>query len=70
MPQKRPFDEQMVKARRLEALGVAIILEAWPVAADWPVLLRRARNLNLDLLQSLHDPDGATRAAELLKSLA
>jgi len=70
LPQPRPFDEQMVKANRLEALGVAIILEAWPPATAWPGLLRRARNLNLALLQSLHDPDGAARAAELLKSLA
>jgi hypothetical protein len=54
----------------LEALGVAIILEAWPVAVEWPALLHRARNLNLDLLQSLHDPNGAVRAAEFLKSLA
>jgi hypothetical protein len=70
LPQNRPFDEQMVKARRLEALGVAIILETWPVAAEWPALIRRARTLNLGQLQNLHDPDGATHAAELLKSLA
>jgi len=70
LPQPRPFDEQTLKAKRLEALSAAIILEAWPPAAAWPGLLRRARNLNLSALRRLHDPHGAARAAELLKSLA
>jgi hypothetical protein len=70
LPQPRPFDEQTLKAKRLEALGVAIVLEAWPPATAWPELLCRARNLNVGRLQSLHDADGAARAAELLKSLA
>jgi hypothetical protein len=70
LPQPRPFDEQMVKARRLEALGIAIVLETWPPPAAWPGLLRRARNLDLRVSKTLHNPDGAARAANLLQSLA
>ncbi len=70
LPQRRPFDEQVLKAKRLEAMGAALVLDAWPPAAAWPGLLHRARNLNVTVLQGLHDPYGAARAAELLKSLA
>jgi hypothetical protein len=69
LPEERPFDEQKVKARRLESLGVAVVLESWPPAIEWPGLLRRAQRLNLNKLRSLHDPDGAARAATFLKSL-
>jgi predicted glycosyltransferase len=70
LPQPRPFDEQMVKARRLEALGIAIVLETWPPPAAWPGLLRRAQNLDLRASNTLHNPDGAACAANLLQSLA
>jgi len=70
LPQPRPFDEQFVKAKRLEALGVAVVLKAWPEAAAWPGLLVRAIKLNSDAPSYLHDPDGAARAAQFLKSLA
>jgi hypothetical protein len=70
LPQPRPFGEQMVKAQRLQALGAALVLDSWPPAADWPVLLRRAQNLDLGALRRLHDPAGATRAAKWLMSLA
>jgi hypothetical protein len=70
LPQPRPFDEQMAKAKRLEALGIAIVLETWPRPAAWTGLLRRAENLDVSPSQRLHDPDGPARAACFLKSLA
>ena len=70
LPQARPFDEQMVKARRLEALGIAVVLHTWPPPVAWPELLHRAQNLDVSASQRLHDPDGAARAANFLKSLA
>jgi hypothetical protein len=70
LPQPRPFDEQIAKARRLEALGVAVMIETWPSAAAWPALLQRAKSLDPGATNKLHDPDGAARAARLLKALA
>jgi hypothetical protein len=70
LPQPRPFDEQIVKASRLEALGVAVVLRTWPSAAAWPGLLERAKTLDRGAANRLHDPDGAVRAARLLKAFA
>lgn len=42
----RPFDEQLVQARRLNALGLAIGLDAWPQPEQWPPLLEQARALD------------------------
>lgn len=44
--ESRPFDEQLHQARRLQALGLAIGLDAWPAAEQWPSLLQRARALD------------------------
>jgi predicted glycosyltransferase len=44
--ESRPFDEQLHQARRLQALGLAIGLDAWPAAERWPQLLERARALD------------------------
>lgn len=34
MPQARPHDEQWGRARRLDALGAAVVLDRWPTAGD------------------------------------
>jgi hypothetical protein len=70
LPQARPFKEQIVKARRLDALHAAVVLENWPDAAAWPALLRRAQALDTRAILRLHDPDGAAKAAQFLLSLA
>lgn len=44
--ESRPFDEQLHQARRLQALGLAIGLDAWPAAEHWPQLLQQARALD------------------------
>lgn len=70
LPQQRPFDEQLAKAKRLEALGLAVRLETWPQPAAWPGLLQQARTLAQTAPGHLHDPEGAARAAQFLKTLA
>jgi predicted glycosyltransferase len=69
LPQPRPFDEQTSKARRLNALGAAITLEAWPDASAWPALTAAARRLDPADQRRLHDPDGAERAARWLSQI-
>jgi predicted glycosyltransferase len=44
--ESRPFDEQLHQARCLQALGLAIGLDAWPDAERWPHLLEQARTLD------------------------
>ncbi len=70
LPETRPFDEQLSKARRLAALGAAIVIERWPDASVWPALIAGARNLQPDALRRLHDPDGARHAADFLIATA
>jgi hypothetical protein len=66
LPQPRPFDEQISKAARLQALGAAITLPVWPEPGAWPALIDRAMALNPACLAALHDPDGARKACEFL----
>ncbi len=66
LPQPRPFDEQHAKAARLQALGAAITLPAWPEPGAWPALIDRAMALNPACLSALHDPDGARKACDFL----
>lgn len=70
LPEPRPFDEQISKARRLAALGVAIVLESWPDASDWPGLIAAANDIDPDGAARLHDPDGARHAADFLIVIA
>lgn len=70
LPQARPFGEQVSKARRLAAMGAAIVLDDWPVASDWPALIAAAQALNPDALRRLHDPEGARHAADFLIATA
>ncbi|PZN97814.1 MAG: glycosyltransferase [Hyphomicrobiales bacterium] len=70
LPQQRPFDEQVSKARRLAALGAAIVVDDWPTASKWPALLASASALKPDSLTRLHDAKGARRAAEFLIATA
>ncbi|WP_248306822.1 glycosyltransferase [Bosea sp. AAP35] len=70
LAEPRPYGEQMSKARRLDALGAAVAIEAWPEPSAWPDLLRRARSLRPEARQRLHDPDGIASAAAFLRDCA
>ncbi len=70
IPEPRPFDEQTAKARRLAALGAAIVIERWPEASDWPALLAAAQALDPGVMTQLHDRDGARHAADFLITTA
>ncbi len=70
LPQQRPYDEQLSKARRLATLGAAVVLEHMPLTSDWPAILDRVRSLDPSRLTRLHDPHGLAKAANLLHELA
>lgn len=70
LPESRPFEEQLSKARRLAALGAAIVSTTFPAAEHWPDLIGRARSLDLRVLDGLGCRDGARRTALWLRMLA
>jgi len=70
LPQQRPYGEQVSKARRLAALGAALVFEEMPGAGDWPAIVDRVRGLNLAHLAALHDPQGVSKACALLLAMA
>jgi hypothetical protein len=70
LPQERPYEEQVSRARRMDELGAAIVLEHAPPAAEWPGLLQSALRLDPAAAARLHGPQGTRRLAELLQQLA
>lgn len=66
----RPYDEQRVQVRRLNELGVAIGLEAWPDGAAWPALLKSAEALPREQWQAMADSEAAVQAARYIEEAA
>jgi hypothetical protein len=69
LPEPRPFDEQLSKARQLAATGAAVVRVETPSPADWPGLIREAQGLDPDILSRLDRRDGAERVARWLHDL-
>jgi hypothetical protein len=70
LPEVRPYDEQVAKARALAACGAAIVCPHSPSAADWPDLLTRATALDPAAIARLDDKHGIDRTASWLSTLA
>lgn len=68
VPQERPFGEQRASAEVLEREGLAIVLDAWPTAEDWPGHLERARALRPDW-PTWRVRGGAARAAAAIEAV-
>ncbi len=66
----RPYSEQRVQARRLNELGVAIGLDAWPDGVAWPALLAKAERLPREQWQAMADPEAAAQAAHYIEEAA
>jgi hypothetical protein len=70
IPEQRPFDEQVQKARALQHAGAAVALEKWPEAGQWDAVFASARRLDPAHQAALDDPDGASRLTCRLIALA
>lgn len=70
VPEERPFEEQLSKARRLSALGAAVVCTNLPPAERWGELVARARSLDTDAIGRLGSPNGAENAAGWLRMVA
>ncbi|MGE4304021.1 MAG: glycosyltransferase [Novosphingobium sp.] len=70
LPEKRPFDEQCSKARRLAALGAAVVVWTWPTPTEWPALVAHAVAQRREgWPAALATPDGPGRVVDWLASL-
>ncbi|MDG2515605.1 glycosyltransferase [Sphingobium yanoikuyae] len=69
LPEHRPFNEQVSKARRLAAVGGAIVRFDWPQASDWTGLIDLAINQAEHWPVCLTDEGGAEAAARWLHDL-
>jgi hypothetical protein len=70
VPEPRPFEEQLSKARRLSALGAAVVCLELPAAGLWGELITRARGLDPEAIGRLGCSNGADTAARWLRRVA
>ena len=68
--ENRPFDEQLHQARRLQAAGVALGLDAWPAPAAWPSVLATAGALDGSRWRQWADIAAGARAAAIIQEQA
>ncbi|MCR0984570.1 glycosyltransferase [Roseomonas populi] len=68
LPEPRPFDEQLGKARRLAALGAAVVREEWP--DEWPEAIAATRALDPARITALHDPNAVAHTAAFIERMA
>lgn len=69
LPEDRAFDEQRSKARHLARHRMAVVLEGWPMPAQWPGVLEDACAIDPSRLASRHDPSAADKAAAVIETL-
>jgi hypothetical protein len=68
--QPRPHEEQLITAHALARAGLAIALDRWPDADDWPELLRTALKSDGERWRIWSPGDGAERAASIIDSVS
>jgi predicted glycosyltransferase len=66
VPEERPFDEQLVRARALAAAGLAMCCRRWPTPDGLGDVLAAAGDLRPERWAAYHDGRGAQRAAALV----
>jgi hypothetical protein len=66
VPEARPFDEQVVRARALAGAGLAVSCDRWPSPSDMGAVLAEALTLSPSRWAAYHDGHGAERAAAVV----
>jgi hypothetical protein len=69
LPEPRPFEEQVSKARGLAAAGGALVPDGWPQPLQWSGLIGEAITLAHDWPSSLSASVGPAGVAEWLEAL-
>ena len=68
IPEYRPFNEQEVKARLLQKLGLCIVLETFPTKNNIESVFERLQKINTDKWDEIMASDGALQAAKAIQS--
>jgi len=68
--EQRPHGEQAATAAALGAAGLAVTLPGWPAASQWPSLLARAGQLDVEQWVRWAPADAARRAADFIDAAA
>jgi predicted glycosyltransferase len=69
VPEPRPFDEQLVRARALAAAGLALHVDTWPTPTRLADVLAEAGTLDPAAWAEFHDGHGARRAATMIDAV-
>lgn len=70
IPEERAFDEQRDKAKTLAAEDMALVLQAWPPFEDWPLVLKRAAEIDPMKLHAQADDTAVARFAAAIEAVA
>ena len=70
IPEERPFQEQVGKAKALARLNAAIVLAQWPEVGQWADLLEQVQHTDPQALTDLIDADGAKKCAQYITQQA
>ncbi|WP_036479264.1 hypothetical protein [Myxosarcina sp. GI1] len=67
IPEFRPFDEQKIKAKILERLGLCLVANTFPDGNTIKTLLARLKTLDVSKWNEIMAVDGAARAAKAIE---
>lgn len=70
IPEERPFNEQKVKAKLLEKMGLCINKDCFPQSNDARNLLEKLLKIDTSKWQNIVSADGAEKAANAIESEA
>ncbi|MEO0331293.1 MAG: glycosyltransferase [Bacteroidota bacterium] len=70
IPEARPFDEQLSKARLLSQKNAALVLPNWSEPSVWKDHLLQVNSTDLEALNSIITPSAAKRAAKHIEKVA
>ena len=68
IPEPRPFDEQLIKAKLLESLGLCLVETAFPSSNSVEFILDELRNTDVSQWDRIMAVDGAAQAAKAIES--
>ena len=68
IPEVRPFNEQQIKAKILQKLGICLLIESFPPAITIAEILERAKAIDTNRWTNIMAVDGAEQAAKAIAS--
>ena len=68
IPEPRPFDEQLIKAKILEKLGLCLVEETFPDASLIEFILNELKNTDVSKWNQIIAVDGAAQASGAIES--